>query len=44
MIIERHSQATWDIINAISTGERGNDLTIIDAGIQGADEDYQYWD
>ena len=44
MIIKRHNQATWDISSAISTGERGNDFTIIDAGIQVAAEDDDHWD
>ena len=44
MIIKRHNQATWDINTAISTGERGNEFTIIDAGIQAAAEDDDHWD
>ena len=44
MIIKRHNQATWDINNAISTGERGNEFTIIDAGLQLAAEDDDHWD
>ena len=42
--IKRHNRATWDINTAISTGERGSKLTIIDVGIQAAAEDDDYWD
>ena len=44
MIIKRHNQAMWDINTAISTGARGNEITIIDAGIQAAAEDDDHWD
>ena len=34
MIIKRHNQATWEVYNAISIGDKGNVFTIIDAGIE----------
>ena len=32
MIVKRHNQATWEIYNATSAGNAGNNFTIIDAG------------
>ena len=34
MIIKRHNQATWEVYNSISAGDKGNIFTIIDAGIE----------